>query len=46
MLNSTFFKFLITFVVIIGVSFFVMNISGCFNDNNSATANISRTIVK
>jgi hypothetical protein len=36
MFNSTFFKFFITFVLIIGASFLIMGIAGGFNQQNSA----------
>ncbi len=44
MFNTTFFKFLVTFAVIIGASFLIMGIAGGFdtknNTNNSAQIGI------
>jgi hypothetical protein len=46
MFNSTFFKFLITFAVIIGVSFLIMGITGSFGSKINADKNIQQIIVK
>jgi len=46
MFNSTFFKFLITFAVIVGISFLVMGVTGYFESkestNNTAGINVER----
>ncbi len=45
MFNSTFFKFLITFAVIVGISFIIMGIAGGFdlktNTNNNSQPAVS-----
>ena len=36
MFNSTFFKFLLTFAVIIGMSFLIMGVAGGFDSRNNS----------
>jgi len=43
MFDSTFFKFLIAFIVIIGLSFVVMGVTGGSNGNNSADSSAQKT---
>ncbi len=46
MFNSTFFKFLITFVVIIGISFLIMGIAGYYDSKSKIGNTIETTILK
>jgi hypothetical protein len=46
MFNSTFFKFLITFALIIGASFLIMGIAGGFDTKINADKSVEPVIVK
>jgi len=46
MFNSTFFKFLITFAIIIGISFLIMGIAGGFDSETNGSANKQTSISK
>jgi hypothetical protein len=46
MFNSTFFKFLITFAVIIGTSFLMMGIAGSFDSKTSIDKNNQSTALQ
>ena len=44
MFNSTFFKFLITFAVIVGVSFLIMGITGYYESKENVNNTIGTTV--
>lgn len=46
MFDSTFFKFLIAFVLIIAVSFLIMGIASGFNTKYSANTNTFNSVVR
>lgn len=46
MVNSTFFKFLITFALIVGTSFLIMGIAGFFDTNENVDNNAQTIIPK
>lgn len=46
MFNSTFLKFLFTFVVIVGTSFLIMSIAGSLDSKSSANKSTQAIILK
>jgi len=46
MFNSTFFKFLITFIVIIGIGFLIMGITGYYESKENPDNAANTTVVK